>query len=80
MRGLHFELYMLQVDSTLQHEFVRWLLTRECLDSRFFGMSVQRVILLELGHLFLSRMVKVDFSFEDESTKCTMMKKNSSRL
>jgi len=74
------ELCMLWVDSTLQHESVKWLWGKERSNGRGVGISTQRVTLSSTGSPSLFRMVRDGFlEFEDESTnEPWWMKKNKS--
>ena len=68
------ELCMLRVDSTLQHESVRRLSSRESRKGWGVSVSTRTVTPSAIGSSSLSKKVRIDFLLEDESMKCTVLK------
>jgi len=69
------ELCMSRVDSTLYQEFVRWIWSKEGLNSTGVGISTWRVLPSSVRLSSRFRMVRAGFlGFEDESKKYTMTK------
>jgi len=68
------ELCMSRIDSTLQHESVIQLSNREPWMGWGVGVCTRTVTPSAIGSSSLSKIVRVGFLFEDESTKCTMLK------
>ena len=68
------ELFISRVDSTLQHESVRRLSSRESGKDWGVGASTGTVTPSAIGSSSLSKIVRVGFLFEVKSKKCTMLK------